>query len=215
MRTEDVVEDLFVCSTHSYLLFFTNKGRLYWLKALEIPDVGVAGRGKSIANLIQFNPEERVHSVVAVKDFSEDLNVVMLSTNGLIKKTKLSEFKNVRRGGITAITLRPKSELYSAQLTDGKKDIIIGTKLGKAIRFKEKEIRSMGWQATGVKAIRLKPKDQVISMIVVGPEDKYIFMASEKGYGKKTEINQYPRHRRGGQGFRPRYPGSQDHSPGR
>jgi DNA gyrase subunit A len=200
MRTEDVVESLFVCSTHSYLLFFTNKGRLYWLKALEIPDVGVAGRGKSIANLIQFNPEERVHSIVAVKDFSEDRNVVMLSTNGLIKKTRLSEFKNVRRGGITAITLRPKSELYSAQLTDGKKDIIIGTKLGKAIRFKEKEIRAMGRQATGVKAIRLKPKDQVISMIVVGAEDKYIFTASEKGYGKKTEINQYPRHRRGGQG---------------
>jgi DNA gyrase subunit A len=200
MRTEDVVESLFVCSTHSYLLFFTNKGRLYWLKALEIPDVGVAGRGKSIANLIQFNPEERVHSVVAVKDFSEDLNVVMLSTNGLIKKTKLSEFKNVRRGGITAITLRPKSELYSAHLTDGKKDIIIGTKLGKAIRFKEKEIRAMGRQATGVKAIRLKPKDQVISMIVVGAEDKYIFTASEKGYGKKTEINQYPRYKRGGQG---------------
>jgi DNA gyrase subunit A len=200
MRTEDVVESLFVCSTHSYLLFFTNKGRLYWLKALEIPDVGVAGRGKSIANLIQFNPEERVHSIVAVKDFSEDLNVVMLSTNGLIKKTRLSEFKNVRRGGITAITLRPKSELYSAQLTDGKKDIIIGTKLGKAIRFKEKEIRAMGRQATGVKAIRLKPKDQVISLIVVGAEDKYIFTASEKGYGKKTEINQYPRHKRGGQG---------------
>lgn len=200
MKAEDIVQNLFICSTHSYLLFFTNKGRLYWLKALEIPDVGVSGRGKSIKNLIQFSPEEKVHSVVSVKDFSEKLFVIMLCSDGKIKKTRLSDFRNIRKGGIIAINLNPKSELLMARLTDGKKDIIIGTRLGKAIKFKETEVRPMGRQAAGVKAIRLSPKDKIIGMIVVGDEDKYIFTAGEKGSGKKTDVNLYPRHRRGGKG---------------
>ncbi|MFB0565647.1 MAG: DNA gyrase subunit A [Candidatus Aminicenantaceae bacterium] len=200
MRAEDVVQNLFIASSHSYLLFFTNKGHLYWLKALEIPDVGISGRGKAIKNLIQFTPEENVQSVVSVKDFSEKLYVVMLSSNGLIKKTKLSDFRNIRKTGIIAITLNPNCELLSAKLTNGQKDIIIGTKLGKAIRFKESEIRSMGRQASGVKAISLERKDKMISMIVVDENDKYTFTASEQGSGKKTEISNYPRHRRGGKG---------------
>jgi Type IIA topoisomerase (DNA gyrase/topo II, topoisomerase IV), A subunit len=112
----------------------------------------------------------------------------------------LSEFKNVRKGGIIAINLKPKDSLFTAALTDGKNDIIIGTKMGKAIRFKETKVRPMGRQAAGVKAITLKPKDRVISMIVISPEDKYIFTASELGYGKKTPIEDYPVHNRGGQG---------------
>ncbi len=200
MKAEDVVENIFIGSTHSYLLVFSNLGRLYWLKALDVPDVGPAGRGKAIANLIEFNPEEKVRSIVAVKEFREDQNIVMLATNGLIKKTRLSEFRNVRRGGILAMSLRPKSALFMAKLTDGKNDIIIGTKLGRAIRFKESEIRPMGRQAAGVKAVRLKPKDAVIGMIVIRPDDKFVFTASERGYGKKTAVEQYPRHRRGGQG---------------
>jgi DNA gyrase subunit A len=200
MKAEDIVENLFIGSTHSYLLIFTNQGRLYWLKALDVPDVGPAGRGKAIANLVEFQPDEKARSVVAVKEFREDKFVVMLSTNGIIKKTKLSEFRNVRRGGIIAMTIQPKSGLFMAQLTTGKNDIIIGTKLGRAMRFKESDVRPMGRTAAGVKALRLKPKDSVIGMIVVGPEDKYIFTASERGYGKKTEVDQYPRHRRGGQG---------------
>ncbi len=201
MKAEDVVENLFVCSTHNYLLFFTNKGRVYWLRALEIPDVGIAGRGKSIANLIEFQSEERVTSVVAVKDFSEDRYVVMLSTDGLIKKTKLDEFKNIRRGGIIAINLRPKSQLMWTRITDGKRDIVIATKLGKAIRFKESDIRAMGRQATGVRAMSLAKKDEVIGMVAIGPEDRFIFTASEKGYGKKTEVAFYRRQRRGGKGL--------------
>ncbi len=200
MKAEDIVEHLFIGSTHSYLLVFTNLGRLYWLKALEVPDVGPAGRGKAIANLVEFSPEERVCSILAVKEFGEDQHIVMLSTNGLIKKTRLSDFKNVRKGGILAMTLQPKSELFTAQLTSGKHDIIIGTRLGRAIRFKESDVRPMGRQAAGVKAVKLKPKDTVIGMIVAGDEDKFVFTASERGYGKKTEIDQYPRHRRGGQG---------------
>jgi len=200
MKAEDVVQDLFICSTHSYLLIFTNKGRLYWLKALYIPDVGVSSRGKSISNLVQFNPEEKVSSLVAVKDFSRDLYVVMLSSGGRIKKTRLSDFRNIRSGGIIAITLNPGSELLAAKLTDGQNDILIGTKLGKAIRFKESDVRPMGRQAAGVKAITMSPKDQIIGMIVVGKGEKYIFTASEKGFGKKTEIDIYPRRRRGGKG---------------
>lgn len=200
MKAEDVVENLFIGSTHSYLLVFTNKGRMYWLKALDVPDVGPSGRGKAIVNLLEMQPEEKVQSILAVKEFRDDEFVVILSDNGLIKKTRLSEFKNVRRGGITAMSLKPKSQLFTAALTSGQNDIIIGTRLGKAFRFKEKLVRPMGRQAAGVKAITLKPKDRVISMIVVGPEDKYIFTASEQGYGKKTPIEDYPVHNRGGQG---------------
>ncbi len=200
MKAEDVVEHLFICSTHSYLLVFTTQGRLYWLKALEVPDVGPAGRGKAIVNLIDFVPDEKVRSIVAVKEFREDQFVIMLTTNGLIKKTRLSEFKNVRKGGILAMTIQPKSELFMAKLTSGKQDVIIGTKLGRALRFKESDVRPMGRQAAGVKAIRLKPRDAVIGLILPGTEDQFVFTASDRGYGKKTEISQYPRHRRGGQG---------------
>ncbi|MBE3125456.1 MAG: DNA gyrase subunit A [Acidobacteria bacterium] len=200
MKAEDVVEDLYVCSTHSYLLVFTNQGRLYWLKALEVPDVGVSGRGKAIANLVELQPDEKPRSVVAVKEFRDDQFVVMLTTDGIIKKTKLSEFKNVRRGGINAINLRPKSDLFSAQLSGGKSTIVIGTKLGRALRFKESDVRPMGRTASGVRGIRLKPKDKVIGMIVAGPNEKFIFTASERGYGKKTAVEQYPLKRRGGQG---------------
>ncbi len=200
MKAEDVVQDLFVCSTHSYMLILTNRGRLYWLKALYVPDVGVSSRGKSIKNLVQLDPAEKVRSVVAVKDFSGDRYVVMLSSNGLIKKSKLSDFQHIRRGGVIAISLRKKSELLTAKLTDGKKDILIGTKQGKMIRFKESEIRPMGRQAAGVKAISLAPKDEIIGMIVPDPADKFVFTASQKGYGKKTDISLYPRHRRGGKG---------------
>jgi len=200
MKVEDVVEDLYICSTHSYLLVFTNQGRLYWLKALEVPDVGVSGRGKAIANLVELQPDEKPRSVVAVKEFREDQFVVMLTTDGIIKKTKLSDFRNVRRGGINAINLRPKSDLFSAQLSTGKNAIVIGTKLGRALRFKESDVRPMGRTASGVRGIRLKPKDKVIGMIVAGPDEKFIFTASERGYGKKTAVDQYPLKRRGGQG---------------
>ena len=200
MKAEDVVQDLFICSSHSYLLFFSNRGRLYWLKALEIPDVGVSGRGKSIQNLLELNPGEKVSAVIGVKDFPKDQFVIMICSNGKIKKTRLSDFKNIRRGGIIAINVDKKSELLMAKLTDGKKDILIGTMLGKAIRFKESEIRPMGRQAAGVKSMTLDPKDNIIGMVVVGEDDKYIFTASSKGSGKKTAINLYPRHRRGGKG---------------
>ena len=201
MKAEDVVDDVFVCSTHSYLLVFTNIGRMYWLKALEIPDVGVAGRGKAIANLLEFQSNERATSVVSIKDFSEDHYVVMLATDGQIKKTRLSEFKNIRRGGIIAMNLRPKKELMWTRLTDGKRDLVLATRLGKAIRFKEKDIRPMGRTAAGVRAMTLAKKDEIIGFVAVGDEDKYIFTASEKGYGKRTEAASYRIQHRGGKGL--------------
>ncbi len=201
MKAEDVVEDVFVCSTHSFLLFFTNNGRVYWLKALEIPDVGISGRGKAIANLIEFQPGERSTSVVAVKDFSEDRFIVMMAKDGLIKKTRLSDFRNIRRGGIIAMSLRKKSELLWTRLTDGRREIVIGTKLGKAIRFSEKDIRPMGWTAAGVRAMSLTKKDEVVGIVAIGEEEKYIFTASQKGYGKKTEVGLYRKQRRGGKGL--------------
>jgi DNA gyrase subunit A len=200
MKPEDVVQDLFISSTHSYLLIFTNQGNLYWLRALLIPDLGVSSRGKSIKNLVEMESGEKASSVVAVREFSEDKFIVMLCSDGRIKKTRLSEFRHIRKGGIIAIGMTPKSELIAAKLTDGKKDIIIGTRLGKAIRFKESDVRPMGRQAAGVKALSLSKKDEIIGMVVAGENEKYIFTASEKGYGKKTAVELYPRHRRGGKG---------------
>jgi len=200
MKAEDLVENLFISSTHDYLLVFTNKGHMYWLKAHDIPDLPASSRGKSINNLINFSSGERVSSLVAVDEFSENQFVIMLTSNGTVKKTRLSLFRHIRKGGIRAISLHKKSELMMARLTDGERDIIIGTSSGKSIRFSEKEIRPMGRQAAGVKGINLSPKDRIIGMVVVTEEDRYIFTASEKGYGKKSEISHYPRRHRGGKG---------------
>jgi len=164
MKAEDIVEDVFVCSTHSYLLFLTNTGRVYWLKALEIPDVGVSGRGKAIVNLLELQPGETMTSVVAVKDFSEDKYIVMLATNGQIKKTHLSEFRNVRRGGIIAMSLRPKSQLMWSRLTDGKREIIIATRLGRVIRIQTKQVRAVGRATQGVRLINLENGDKICSV---------------------------------------------------
>lgn len=200
MKAEDIVQNLFICSTHSYMLFLTNKGHLYWLKTLYVPDVGVASRGKSIKNLLELAPDEKVSSVVAVKEFSEDRYLVMLCSDGRIKKSKLSDFKNIRKGGIIAISLNKKIELIEAKLTDGKKDILIGTKLGKAVKFNEKDVRPMGRTAAGVRGITLGPKDKIIGMVVAGDDEEFVFTASSMGFGKKTKIGIYPRHRRGGKG---------------
>ncbi|MFQ6083587.1 MAG: DNA gyrase subunit A [Candidatus Aminicenantia bacterium] len=201
MKEEDIVESIFIASSHSYLLVFTNRGRMYWLKALSIPDVGIPGRGKAIVNLLDLSPEEKAASVVPVKDFDQKGYLLMLTTNGLIKKTELSAFKHPRASGIKAINVPPGSELCSVKLTDGQKEIIIGTKLGQSIKFSENQVRAMGRQAAGVKAISLSPKDEVIGMVVIGNEEKYIFTATEKGYGKKTDVKAYRAQRRGGKGI--------------
>jgi DNA gyrase subunit A len=145
-------------------------------------------------------PGEKATSVVAVKEFAKDKYIVMLCSDGRIKKTRLSDFRHIRKGGIIAIGMTPKSELLAAKLTDGNTDIIIGTKLGKGIRFKESDVRPMGRQAAGVRAMTLRKKDKIIGMVISGKKGKFIFTASEKGQGKKTAVKLYPRHRRGGKG---------------
>jgi DNA gyrase subunit A len=201
MKAEDVVDDVFVCSTHSYLLVSPTSAdvlaqspgdpRRRRLRA------GQSGRQSPGG----FSPNERATSVVAVRDFSEDEFVVMMATDGLIKKTRLDEFKNIRRGGIIAMNLRPKSALEWARLPDGRRDIVLATRMGKAIRFREKDVRPMGRTAAGVRAMSLAKKDEIIGLVAAADEDKYIFTASEKGYGKRTEIASYRIQRRGGKGL--------------
>ncbi|MSO20365.1 MAG: DNA gyrase subunit A [Acidobacteria bacterium] len=199
-REEDFVERLFVASTHSYLLIFTNRGKIYWLKVYEIPDVGTAGRGKNIVNLVNFDQGERVTAVLAVKDFAEDQFAVMATREGVIKKCSLSQFDNPMARGIIAITLDQDDELIAVEQTDGKQFIFLGTHDGKAIRFLEEEVRAMGRQAHGVRAMTLKKGDYIVGMAAV-EEDGWIMSVTENGYGKRTELGKYRVQGRGGQGI--------------
>jgi DNA gyrase subunit A len=199
-REEDFVERLFVASTHSYLLIFTNRGKVYWLKVYEIPDVGTAGRGKNIVNLVNFDHAERVTAVLAVNAFAEDQFAVMATREGVIKKCSLAQFDNPMARGIIAITLDEGDELIAVEQTDGKQNIFLGTHDGKAIRFPEQDVRAMGRQAHGVRAMTLRKGDYIVGMAAV-EDDGWILSVTEQGYGKRTELKQYRVQGRGGQGI--------------
>lgn len=200
-KDDDYIEHLFVASTHDYILFFTNKGRCYWLKVYEIPQVGKTARGKHITNMIEQQPDELVRAIINVKEFDEKFSVVMVTKQGTIKKTNLSEFSNPRKGGIIAITIEAKDDLVEAKLTDGKQDIILGTKDGIAIRFKSDDVREMGRSARGVTGIHLEKKDFVIGMVALKRENGTILVVSDKGYGKRSDVSDYRITRRGGKGI--------------
>ena len=200
-RGEDFIEHLFVASTHNYILFFTDRGKCYWLKVHEIPQVGKAGKGRAIVNMIQIEKNERIRAFVNVKEFSENRYVMMATRNGLVKKTVLSAFSHPRRDGIYAIKLNDDDTLIEAKLTEGNNDVIIATTMGMAIRFNESEVRPMGRVVAGVKAINLAKNDHVIGMVVV-KRDGTLLAVSEKGYGKRTDIRQYRRSHRGGKGIK-------------
>jgi len=204
-REEDFVKHLFVASSKDCLLVFTNKGRVYWLKVYEIPIASRTAKGKAIVNLLQVGPGEIVTSVVAVKEFSENQYLTLCTKNGLIKKTKLSAFGNPRKGGIMAITLDKDDQLIEAAITDGKQDILTATKEGKSIRFQEKQIRDMGRQAKGVKAIRLGKKDLVVGVEVLPAEIKKMGMSlltvTEGGFAKRTDFDEYRLQSRAGKGI--------------
>ncbi|RMG68393.1 MAG: DNA gyrase subunit A [Calditrichaeota bacterium] len=200
-KGEDFIEHLFVASTHNYILFFTDRGKCYWLKVHEIPQVGKAGKGRAIVNMIQIEKNERIRAFVNVKEFSDDRYVMMATRNGLVKKTVLSAFSHPRRDGIYAIKLHPEDTLIEAKLTEGNNDVIIATTMGMAIRFNESEVRPMGRVAAGVKAINLAKNDHVIGMVVV-KRDGTLLAVSEMGYGKRTDIRQYRRSHRGGKGIK-------------
>jgi DNA gyrase subunit A len=200
-KEDDYIEHLFVASTHDYILFFSNKGRCYWLKVYEIPQVGKTARGKHITNMIEQQPDELVRAIISVKEFDEKFSVVMVTKEGTIKKTNLSEFSNPRKGGIIAITIEDKDDLVEVKLTDGKQDIILGTKDGIAIRFKSEDVREMGRSARGVTGIHLDKKDFVIGMVALKRENGTILVVSDKGYGKRSDVSEYRITRRGGKGI--------------
>ena len=200
-KEDDFIEAMFVASTHEYIMLYTDMGRCYWLKVFEIPEAGRASRGKSIANLISKSTEETVASYVAVKNFDDPLFVLMVTEKGIIKKTSLEEFSNPRRTGIAAISLDKGDRLIDARITDGKQDIVIGTREGMAIRFHESEIRPMGRSAAGVWAIRLDKGDRVIGAVALRRPGTSILIATDKGYGKRSETEEYRVSHRGGKGI--------------
>ncbi len=180
-------------------MFFTDKGKCYWLKVHEIPEAGRASRGRSIINLLEKDKEEEITAFVTVKEFSEDKYIVMATQQGTIKKTVLSAYSNVRKGGIIAINLEAGDKLVEAKLSEGNNDLIIGTKEGMAVRFNEKDVRDMGRTATGVRGIKLEKNDRVIGMIVV-KNATTLLVVTEKGFGKRSEIEEYRLTHRGGKG---------------
>jgi DNA gyrase subunit A len=198
-RAEDFVEHLIVASTHSYLLFFTTRGRVYWLKIYEIPDATTTGKGKHLSNLINLQPDETVKAFLSVKDFVPDQFIVMVTKHGVIKKSELTEFDNPMARGIIAVTLDEGDELISAKITHGNNYIFLGSHEGQAIRFEESHVRPMGRQARGVRAMELAPDDYLVGMEVVEKEGLILSIA-ENGFGKRTPLEDYRLTNRGGKG---------------
>lgn len=197
---EDSIADLFVASTHSYMLIFTVKGKLHWLKAWKIPEVGTTGKGKPIVNLIRIDPDDRVADMLNVYDFEGPAQVVTASLRGYVKKTPLSAYSNPRSSGIIACGVDEGDELMSVALAENERDMMLFSKQGKAIRFNSTQVRSMGRTARGVRGMRLRRGDELIGMEVVDPERAALLAVTEHGYGKRTPIDQYRAQGRGGQG---------------
>ncbi|HOJ17216.1 MAG: DNA gyrase subunit A [Ignavibacteriales bacterium] len=198
-KDDDFIEHMFIASTHQYILFFTDKGRCYWLKVFEIPEAGRASRGRSILNLIQKERDEEITAFVNVKEFLDTMYLIMVTQQGTIKKTVLSAYGNVRKGGINAININDGDKLIDVKLTDGNNEIILGTRNGFAIRFNEKEVRDMGRVATGVRGVKLSKGDIVVGLLVIKRQGT-ILVVTEKGFGKRSDINDYRTTKRGGKG---------------
>jgi DNA gyrase subunit A len=200
-KEDDFIEHLFIANTHSYVLFFTDRGKCYWLKVYDIIQGGRATRGRAIVNLINCEPGERVEAFVTAREFDDEHYIIMATQKGIVKKTVLSAYGRPRRGGIYAIDIRENDRLIDAEITNGKRDIILGTREGKSIRFSESEIRPSGRKTMGVKGISLStPDDKVVGMVIVKREGT-ILVATEKGFGKRTEAIQYRTQKRGGKGI--------------
>lgn len=200
MKEEDFVENLFISSTHNYILFFTNMGRLYWQKVYEIPEGSRQSRGKAIVNLLELQEGEMVNAMIPVKEFAEDLYLLMVTREGIIKKTPLSEFRNPRRAGIIAVTVDEGDELVRVLLTDGRKELVMVSKKGKAIRFPEEDVRPMGRTARGVRGMTLEGSDDEVVSLDIVDETATLLTVTENGFGKRTEYSEYPVHHRGGKG---------------
>ena len=200
-KDDDFVEHVFVTSTHSDVLFFTNLGKVYKLRAYEIPDAGRTAKGINLVNLIQIGPDERIETVLTVKDEEEKNGFLFMGTKqGIVKKTPIADFKNIRKSGLIAISLREGDELLKVKITHGDADMIIATRNGYAIRFNEKDVRSMGRNASGVRAIRLREDDYAVCLDIAVEEEKFLVI-SENGIGKRTPLSEYKVQNRGGMGL--------------
>ncbi|HEY8362885.1 MAG TPA: DNA gyrase subunit A [Tissierellaceae bacterium] len=199
-REEDFVEDLYITSTHDTVLFFTNKGKVYSLKAYELPEGSRQARGVAIVNLLNISGDEKINSIIPINKNTTEKYLLIVTKKGLIKKIRLSEFENIRRNGLKAIELKEDDELISVRKTDGNREIIIVTRKGMSIRFSEDDVREMGRNAMGVKAITLNEEDQVVAMELV-EEGKSLLVISENGFGKRTPLDEYKTQNRGGKGL--------------
>jgi len=201
-KEEDFVATLFTASTHDYLLFFTSAGKVYWLKVHEIPEAGRAAKGKAMVNLLALAGEEEVTATLPVKEFRDDRFIVMATRMGTIKKTELSAYGNPRLGGIIALTLDEGDKLIGVEMTDGQREILLGTRQGIVIRFKEEDVRPMGRTARGVRGISLDEGNEVIGMETITPDSTAaILTVTEHGYGKRTAVSEYRLQGRGGRGI--------------
>jgi DNA gyrase subunit A len=200
LKADDWVEHLFIASTHDYLMFFSNKGQVYWLKVHEIPQAGRAARGKPVINCIAIKPDEQIAALVPVREFTDDKCLIFATRRGTVKKTVLSAYGNVRTTGICGINIEKGDELIDVQVCEQNSDIILATKDGMSIRFHQGDVRDMGRATTGVKGIELEKDDEVIGMVVVR-RDATLLVVSEKGYGKRSELSDYRVQKRGGKGI--------------
>jgi DNA gyrase subunit A len=202
VREGDYIEDLFVTSTHSYIMIFTNKGKVYWLKAYQIPDNSRQSMGKAIVNLLQLGADENVNAIIPIKEFDDKHYLVMATKKGTIKKTNLIEFSNPRKGGIIAINIDENTDsLVNVLLTDGTKNLMLATRNGIAARFNEEDVRPTGRNSQGVRGIKLDKSDDVVGMIIAD-EDKQVLTLTENGFGKRTAVQEYRLINRGGKGVR-------------
>jgi len=202
LKREDVVQNFFMASTHEYVLFFTNKGRAYRLRAYEIPDSTRQARGTALVNLLTLPPGENVSAVFPIREFNGDQYLVMVTRRGVIKKTPLREFANIRRSGLNAVGLDENDELLTVDLSEGSDDIILGTRDGMAVHFSEKDVRPMGRNARGVRAITLAPGDEVVAMDVEEPDRREVLIVTSQAFGKRTQIDEYRHTQRGGKGVK-------------
>src|SRR6185295_559884 len=200
-RDEDAVTNVFVANTHSYMLVFTDRGRLYWLKVYEIPDVGSAGKGKAIVNLANLLPGEEVRALLSVKEFTANVSVVMATRAGTVKKTSLENFNNPTARGIIAMGVPDDDQLIAAELVSAGETVFIGTHDGMCIRFAHADVREMGRQAYGVIGIRLDEGDFVVAMIANASESDMVLSVTEGGFGKRTVVEEYRTQGRGGKGI--------------
>jgi DNA gyrase subunit A len=200
MKEEDFVENLFIASTHDYILFFTDAGKIHWMKVHELPQAGRTTRGKAIVNLLNLSPQEKVNTILSLKDFAKGKFITFMTRGGVIKKTALEAYSNPRAGGIIAINLDEGDELISTRLTDGNQALFIGTKMGKAIHFPETQIRELGRTARGIRGIKTSKGDDVVAMEVVAPHTQ-ILTVTQHGYGKRSQASEYRTQNRGGSGI--------------